>query len=552
MGQKKGYIPLFLWLCLLFSCKSSEPFSKKDVKHAQKVIGLNFDDQYLDDIHRYLLRNKAGYDRMRQTKISHHSWPTNLFNPLPIGEEPPRDQTDCEWKEEVVVERPEELEDLAFASISQLASLISNGKVTSEELTRMFIARIKKYDSTLKSVITLIEDDAIRTAKQRDEELKNGRNRGVLHGIPYGVKDLVAVANHPTTWGAEPFKSQILNETATLVEKLDAAGAVLIAKLSSGSLARGDVWFDGQTKNPWDTTQGASGSSAGSGSATAAGLVSFAIGTETLGSITSPSHRNGIAGLRPTYGRVSREGVMSLSWSMDKVGPMCRSAADCAIVFKTIQGFDPEDPTTYKNVGFCFEEKPMTQLKIGVLENLIESDTTDGGNNMRKTIKLLREKGVTLIPDSLPDNHPFEVFDIILRAEAGAFFDTLVLSGAIDNMVQQGYRSRANSLRQSRFITAVEYIQASRYRGKLIQDMHQLLKKYDVLITPTFGGTQLLITNLTGHPVITVPNGFDKRGRPTSISFLGNLFDEASILAFAKAFQDMSDHHKKHPGMVLR
>ena len=327
---------------------------------------------------------------------------------------------------------------------------------------------------------------------------------------------------------------------------LEDAGAVLVAKLTSGALARGDVWFDGQTVSPWDTTMGASGSSAGSASATAAGLVAFSIGTETLGSITSPSNRNGCTGHRPTYGRVSREGVMTLSWSMDKVGPICRSALDCALVFDVLE--DVPDGRSPVNVPFQFKgEIDLSKLKVGYLHDLVVEDTTDTGKNIVEAMKVLTGNGLTVDTIMLPDAFPFASFDIILRAESGAFFDDLVRSGVVDKMVQQGQRSRANSLRQSRFIPAVEYIQANRFRSQLIEEMHDLMSEYDVIISPTFGGRQLLISNLTGHPVVTLPTGFDKEGHPTSISFLGNLYEDDIILSFAHHFQKITRHHRVYP-----
>ena len=335
--------------------------------------------------------------------------------------------------------------------------------------------------------------------------------------------------------------------TATVVEKLQAAGGVLVAKLVSGSLARGDVWFDGKTKNPWDTKQGATGSSAGSGSATSAGLVPFALGTETLGSITSPSNRNGITGLRPTYGRVSRHGVMSLSWSMDKVGPMARSAEDCAIVYSVITGKDSKDGMTTDFPDGFEPKKNYKTLRVAYLKKDIDKDTSLSKDNLEKALKTFKEMGITLDEVELPKDVPYNSFDVILRAEAGAFFDDMVRAEEVDKMVEQDQRSRANSLRQARFIPAVEYLQANRHRQVLIEKMQAIMKDYDVLISPTFGNKQLIITNLTGHPVIAIPTGLDKEKHPTSITLVGNLYDEASILLLAKAFQDQTEFDEMHP-----
>ena len=340
----------------------------------------------------------------------------------------------------------------------------------------------------------------------------------------------------------------MIDHTATVVNKLTEQGAVLIAKLVSGSLARGDVWFGGKTKNPWDLSQGASGSSAGSGSATSAGLVAFSLGTETLGSITSPATRNGVTGLRPTYGRISRHGVMSLSWSMDKVGPICRSAEDCEIVLAAIYGKDPLDPTT-NNAPFTPANGKVSNLKIAKLESDILSDSkTQRGKNVIAAVALLeKELNSSFDTLSLPKNYPFRVFDIILRAEAGAFFEELVRSGAVDDMVEQTSGSRANSLRQARFIPAVEYLQANRERRRLIEEIHQLFKNYDVIIAPSARSSQLQITNLTGHPVISIPTGFDEKGRPTSLTLIGNLYEEDKILQLAKYYQSLTEFDEKHP-----
>jgi len=342
-------------------------------------------------------------------------------------------------------------------------------------------------------------------------------------------------------------RDQVIDQTATVIRQLDESGAVLIAKLVSGALARGDVWFGGKTLNPWDLEQGASGSSAGSGSATSAGLVPFALGTETLGSITSPSTRNGITGLRPTYGSVSRAGVMSLSWSMDKIGPMCRNVQDCAIIYEAIRGQDTADPMSI-NAPFSYADQndPKT-FKIGYFKTLFDQDSSATGNNNRMILDSLRNAGFDLIEAELPETVSRKAYDIILRAEAGAFFDQLVLSQGDRSMVQQESFSRANSLRQSRFIPAVEYLQANRHRRLLIEDFHEVISQFDVILTPTFGGNQLIVINLTGHPVLAIPSGFDKDNHPTSISILGNLFEEGKVLEFGKAVQDQFDHHLKHP-----
>lgn len=548
----KGICGIFILSSLIIlssACSTSKPdFSKKDVRRSQRLIGLDFDKKYIDTLYPYLAQNREGFDSLRNYTLSHDVFPAIRFDPLPANFIPRPQSGFPEWEIPTDVELPTNQSELAFYSIPQLASLIKQKKITALELTKFFIGRIKKYDTILQSTITITEEMALEQAKKMDQELANGNYRGILHGIPYGVKDLMSVKGYKTTWGAVPYKDQQIEMTATVVEKLQHAGGVLIAKLVSGSLARGDVWFNGKTKNPWDTEQGASGSSAGSGSATSAGLVPFALGTETLGSITSPSTRNGITGLRPTYGRVSRHGVMSLSWSMDKVGPMARSAEDCAIVYSVIAGKDPQDPTTTNYPDGFEPKKDISKLRVAYLKKDIEKDTSLSKPNLEKALETFKKMGLRLTEVELPEDMPYSSFDIILRAEAGAFFDDLVRSGNVDQMVEQDQSSRANSLRQARFIPAVEYLQANRHRQVLIEKMEALMTDYDIVISPTFGNRQLIITNLTGHPVISIPTGLDKEKHPTSITLVGNLYDEANILLLAKVFQENTEFDELHPG----
>ncbi len=546
----KKLLLVFLVLGAFAGCKPTQyGFNKKDIKSAQKLYGLEFTKSGIDTMYDYLGRNKAGYESMREYPVDNETFPALTFNPHPSGFQMPsgaQEHVKFEVSENVML--PNSDEEIAFMSIKELASLIKTRKITSERLTNIYLSRIEKFDGQLESVITVTKELALEQAKRADREITSGNYKGILHGIPYGVKDLMAVEGYPTTWGAEPYRYQEINYTSTVVKKLEGQGAVLIAKLVSGSLARGDVWFGGKTKNPWDLSQGASGSSAGSGSATSAGLVAFSLGTETLGSITSPATRNGVAGLRPTYGRISRHGVMSLSWSMDKVGPLCRSAEDCEIVFSAVYGKDPLDPTT-NDVPFKPSSQAVSELKIAKLKADIDSDTnSDSGKNLIAAVDLLESKLNTSFDSlTLPSNFPYRVFDIILRSESGAFFDELVRSGQVDNMVEQTSGSRANSLRQARFIPAVEYLQANRERSRLIEEINALFMEYDVIVAPTFSGQQMLITNLTGHPVISIPTGFDKRGRPTSLTFIGNLYEEDKILNLAKYYQSITDFDEKHP-----
>jgi Asp-tRNA(Asn)/Glu-tRNA(Gln) amidotransferase A subunit family amidase len=387
----------------------------------------------------------------------------------------------------------------------------------------------------------------MKQAKKADEDIARGIYRGPLHGIPYGIKDLFAVEGYKTTWGAAPYKDQVRNGNATVVKKLDEAGAILLAKFSLGSLAMDDVWFGGLTRNPWDLNQGSSGSSAGSASATSAGLIPFAIGTETWGSIVSPSTRCGVTGLRPTYGRVSRAGAMALSWSMDKVGPICRSAFDCALVFKSLLGSDGIDQSVTDYPFNYNSTLDIKNLKVGYLKSLF--DLNDNRVNDSMALSVIRNMGISLTPVVLPDSAiiPVKSLAIVLVAEAAAAFDDLTRSNKDDLLNLQDKNAWPDIFRAAQFIPAVQYIQANRLRYKLIQEMYAVMKQYDVIISPSLSGNQSLLTNLTGNPCVVVPNGFDKKNHPTSISFIGNLYDEATLLSLAKVYQDATIYNKQRP-----
>lgn len=554
--SKSKFLALLSFLSILtLACKPTEyGFRTRDIKSAQRLYGLEFEKDAIDTMYNYLGRNKRGYEELRDYDIDNETFPALSFNPHPHGFKAPEGTPAIVFPSiPKNIERPESDEEIAFLSIPELASLLKSAKLSSEKLTNIYLDRIEKFDGQLESVITVTRERALEQARKADREISEGKYRGILHGIPYGVKDLMAVEGYPTTWGAAPYRDQMINYTSTVVQKLEEQGAVLIAKLVSGSLARGDVWFGGKTKNPWDLSQGASGSSAGSGSATSAGLVAFSLGTETLGSITSPATRNGVTGLRPTYGRISRYGVMSLSWSMDKVGPICRSAEDCEIVLSAIYGRDPKDPTT-NNVPFEPARDNVQSLRIAKLQSDILRDTANQrGKNVIQAIELLEyELQRSFDTLSLPDNYPYRAFDIILRSEAGAFFEKMVRSGKVDMMVEQTEGSRANSLRQARLIPAVEYLQANRVRRILIEEIHELFKDYDVIIAPSARSRQLQITNLTGHPAISIPTGFDKKGRPTSLTLIGNLYEEGKILQLAKFYQSLTEFDEKHPPLFYQ
>lgn len=521
--------------------------TKDDIASAEKLIGLRFNDAKRDSMLDGLMNNLKSYERLREIPLANSVMPALLFNPIPPGFSFDTRKSSFTPSPAPKVKRPANLEDVAFWSVRELGELIRTRQVTSEELTRMYLDRLKKYGPALQCVVTLTESLAVAQARRADRELKVGKYRGPLHGIPYGAKDLLATKGYKTTWGSVAYKDQVIDEDATVIKRLEAAGAVLVAKLTLGELAWGDVWFGGMTRNPWNYKQGSSGSSAGSASATAAGLVGFAIGSETWGSIVSPSTRCGTTGLRPTYGRISRKGAMALSWSMDKLGPICRTVEDCALVFQAIYGPDGQDPTVY-NLPFRYDHKvDLRKLRIGYVKMDFDSARNNKENN-DAVLAVLQKLGANLIPMELP-KLPFTSLSFLLSAEAAAAFDDLTRSGRDSLLVRQIKNAWPNVFRTARFVPAVEYIQANRVRTLVIEEMQKILKDIDVYVVPSFSDN-LLLTNLTGHPCVVVPNGFNNEGSPTSITFVGKLFDEGTILAVAKSYQDATDWHKKHPTLL--
>ena len=551
-----------LFMALSISCVNREKADQDqaDVRvvidssyHAMNPMDLEFDSLELVMIDSGMADLVDAYRNIRAYGLSNSTPPAIQFNPLPYGFQLPEPTPKIQWEIPEGIPMPKFEPDLAFMSIPELASLLRSGEISSLALTEFFLNRLKKYDPQLHCVVTLTEEYAIEQAKKMDAELANGKDRGILHGIPYGAKDLFAFPGYPTTWGAGAYKDQVLDETAGIIQKLEDAGAVLVAKTTLGALAMGDVWFADTTRNPWDMEEGSSGSSAGSASATAAGLLPFAIGTETWGSIVSPSTRCGTTGLRPSYGRVSRSGAMALSWSMDKVGPICRSATDCAIVFDAIRGLDPADKTLL-DAGFTYPgEVDLSGLRIGYYKSAFDADY-EVSRFDKQTLRTLKKLGAELIPVELEDEKiPYYAMSIILEAEAAAAFDDLTRSNRDTLLVSQHRYAWPNYFRTARYITAVEYIQANRIRHDLIEDYHRRLSEFDVVLTPSLrGGNQLLATNLTGHPVVVVPNGFKETGAPSSISFLGNLFDEGTVLAVAAAYQKATSFNSKRPPSFSR
>jgi Asp-tRNA(Asn)/Glu-tRNA(Gln) amidotransferase A subunit family amidase len=531
--------------CLLISMQSLAQL-KTPTADIEPYYDLNFTGAERDSLLSGLQDYQKSIVAIHQYSLENSVPMSLLFNPLPTGFTPETTQKTIDWALPKEVVLPTNHEDLAFYPVYHLAVLMRSRKITSTELTKLYLARLKKYGDTLQCVITILEEKALTQARQADEEIAKGKYRGPLHGIPYGIKDLLAVEGTKTTWGAEPYKDQSINTTATVVKKLEEAGAVLVAKLTMGALALGDIWYGGVTKNPWNIKQGSSGSSAGAASATVAGLVAFSIGTETLGSIVSPSTRCGASGLRPTFGAVSRHGAMALSWSMDKIGPICRSALDCALVFDVIMGEDGKDPNV-RHAAFNYNGKAdIKKLKVGYIKSAFDAAYPTKAND-EKVLDVLKSLGITLTPVELPSGIPVNAVRLMLTAEAAAAFDELTRSNRDSLLSNQRKWAWPNTFRAARFIPAVEYINASRIRQKLIEQYHEITKQFDVIVSPSFGGSQLLTTNLTGHPCAVVPDGFNERGSPTSISFIGKLFGEASILALARAYQDATEWDEKHP-----
>ncbi|MES2331674.1 MAG: amidase [Bacteroidota bacterium] len=541
-------------LAMLFSIASfaQDTISKADLSASARLLDLQFTQKEIDTMYDGVKENLAGY-RMMHKQTLNNSVPMTLWHsPVLPGMHFNEKQDPINWNISSNVSLPMNRNDLAFYSILQLASLIKNKKISSVELTQFFINRIKKFGDSLQCVISITEDIAMQQAKQADEEIAKGKYRGPLHGIPYGLKDLFAVKGTKTTWGAAPYKNQDIEEDAFVYSQLRSAGAVLVAKFTLGALAMGDNWYGGKTRNPWNTKTGSSGSSAGSTSATVAGLVPFAIGTETWGSIVSPASTCGATGLRPTFGSISRSGAMTLSWSLDKIGPLCRSAEDAAVVFNYIHGTDGYDMSAV-NKPFNYKPKAdIKKMKVAYAKNYFDR-ITDTSRNEWKVLEAYKKMGVELIPLNFPDSgvYNFNIMDVVISAEGAAAFDDFTRQNIDDEMTNQSKGDWPNTFRISRLMSAVEYINANRHRYLLMQKVNEALKDIDVLICPTRGsGNQGAITNLTGHPVVCMPTGFDKRfNLPTSITLIGKLYDEATILAAAKAYQDATQWDEMHPPM---
>jgi Asp-tRNA(Asn)/Glu-tRNA(Gln) amidotransferase A subunit family amidase len=521
--------------------------SGDDVAAAARVIGAAFTAEEIDLMLPDVRERLASFERLRDRTLDNALAPALYFLPDPelaLAAGPPARQTrGTRPALDPTPVRPDDLEELSYASITKLSRHLHARTVTCEELTEMFLARLVRLDEKLLCVVSLTEERALAQARVLDQELERGSSRGLLHGIPWVAKDLLAVRGTTTTWGAAPFEDQVIDADAAVVELLDEAGAVLIAKVTLGALAWGDVWFGGKTRNPWNTEEGSSGSSAGPASAVAAGCAPFGIGSETLGSIVSPSHRCGNSSLRPTFGRVSRHGAMALAWSMDKLGPICRSAEDAAIVLDAIHGRDPRDPTT-RSLPFHHDADAddVEGWRVGYLEDAFE------GEAFAPMLEELRALGVELVAVELPD-YPVGDMTFVLSAEAAAAFDEFSAGDADDRLVRQERHAWPNVFRHARLIPAVDYLRANRLRTLLVRDVEAALASVVALVHPSYAGDVLGATNLTGHPTFVAPCGFEQDGTPYSISFTGRLFGETELMALARAWQASTDHHLQHPDL---
>ncbi|HEY1939874.1 MAG TPA: amidase [Candidatus Angelobacter sp.] len=556
LGLASTLFPGVLWGKLTEARLSEEaqPQLTKDMlRSAAAVAGLEFTDDQLDKMLKGVAENTVKLRDLRKIEIDNSIAPPLYFNPLLPGMKIDRTRRPFRASAPPRVQRPPSLEDVAFWPVTKISALIRTRQATSIELTEMYLARAKRYNPKLKCFVTMTDDLALREARQADKEIAAGKYRGPLHGIPYGIKDLFAVKGYPTTWGAAPFKDRIIEADATVVTRLREAGAVLIGKLATGELALDDIWFGGQTMNPWDPSMGSQGSSAGPGSATAGGLVGFSIGTETLGSILAPSAICGVTGLRPTFGRVSRFGAMALSWSMDKTGPMCRAVEDCALVLNAIQGADNLDLAAV-DVPFNWDASlDARKLRVGYLKAAFENtrQTPQVEANDRAALDKIRSLGIELAEFKLPENPKLDPSAILNAEGIGALHDP------VDTHPDQLARpDRIASQNAYRLYPAPDYVNANRVRMLLMQEMDKLMANLDVYLLPydyadytpnPVADRSTGITNLTGHPSVTLPHGFDEKGHPTGLTFIGKLFGEAQMLAMAKAYQDSTEWHLKHP-----
>ena len=579
LGLGSTLLPGVLWAQM--EQKGTSKITVAMLKEAAAVSGLTLADDDLELIVGTVNQNFTRYAALRKIPIPNNVAPPFYFNPIVSGMTVNRTRSPFVLSKLPKVKRPAQLEDLAFWPVTHLAQLLKARAVTSTELTEMYLGRLHRLNPKLNCVVTFLDDVAHAQAKQADAEIAAGKYRGLLHGIPWGAKDIIAVKGYKTTWGSGAYKDQVIDEDAAVVEILRDAGAVLIAKLTSGELASGDQWFGGRTNNPWKLDQGSSGSSAGPCSATAAGCVAFGIGTETSGSILGPSARCGVTGLRPTFGRSSRYGVMVLSWTQDRLGPLCRTVEDCAVVMNVISRPDGRD-LSVMDVPFNWNAKlDVKKLRVGYLKEAFDDTKNrnpDAVKNEQQTLAQLQSMGIKLIPITAPDDRFGDTLAVgETRVEAAAFFDDLIRSGRNKLLTTN---ARTIQFGAARFIPGVEFLQSQRVRAMMMQNLAEATAGVDVYLAPGGGGggpgagaaggrggagggagagapppdqprsasqrhTQM--ANLACYPALALPNGFAADGTPTSITFLARPFGETELLALAKRYQDATDFHLKHP-----
>jgi Asp-tRNA(Asn)/Glu-tRNA(Gln) amidotransferase A subunit family amidase len=525
------------------------------------LAGLQFTAEEYATMLSGVQQNLGRYKKVREQVIANDLAPPFYFSPLVPGMKVNRNHEPLRFSRPLLIKRPANLEEVAFWPVTHLAQLIKARQVTSLELTEMYLRRLHQHNSTLNCVVSFCDQLAISQATQADAEIAAGRYKGVLHGMPWGCKDIIAVKGYKTTWGSDAYKDQSFEDDATVVKLLTAAGAVLLAKLATGELAGGDQWFGGRTNNPWNLNEGASGSSAGPGSATAAGLVPFSIGTETGGSILSPSARCGVTGLRPTFGRVSRHGAMALSWTQDRLGPMCRYVEDCAVVMSVIAKPDGLDLSVSELPFNWNVQRDMRSLRVGFLQDAF-ADTdrqAEWISNDQRTLEQLRKQGVRLIPINVPE---FPIDLLSISVEAAVFFDELLRS---DRHKLLTAKTKADRYRVSRFIPAVEYLQSQRLRAQMMQLLAKATEGVDVYLAPSANGNprnadgtnnntnpnktqqHSQMANLACYPGLALPNGFTAQGTPTSINFMSRPFGEAELMKVAKVYQDATPFNLMKP-----
>lgn len=512
----------------------SDRITSETIEQAERIAGIDFTEserrmmvETISDQTKMFRARRAGIE------LPETLFPATVFDPLLPGQAP--DLTTATGDPNClpgVSAAPADGTDLDFASIAQLGAWLRSGAVTSVELTQRSLERLTTHGRTLECVVSLLEERAMEQARRADRELARGRDRGPLHGIPWGAKDLFDTSDAPTTWGAAPYRDRRPEADATVIRRLDDAGAVLVAKLTLGALAYGDIWFGGKTRNPWNLEEGSSGSSAGSAAATAAGLVGFTLGTETCGSIVSPAMRCGAVGLRPTFGRVPRDGAMALCWSLDKVGPIVRHVDDAAPVLAAVNGASPGDPASVSRPFHADSTLDARGLRVGYDPRWFRTGPDRALED--SALDALREAGCRLVPIELPD-WPWDALFSILLAEAAAAFESLTREHLDDDLVWQEPQAWPNTFRQSWFIPAPELVQADRFRRRCMQLYAGLFEDLDAMVGPSYADGVLITTNCTGHPSLTVPVGRKENGSPHAVTLIGRLFDEGTLLRIGNA-----------------